>query len=125
MDLFKSKIAEGLRLLRVEKGYSQEYLAEVMGKTDYTGYGRIEQGRTELKFEDAYKLARLYDIPMEHIFDPDLRHQSNTMSDVATPAYGRKNMVQVTVFLDGTLDGLKKQCEMLESFNQVLAQKLV
>jgi transcriptional regulator with XRE-family HTH domain len=122
MDHFREKIAEGLRSLRVKKNYSQEYVADRLGKNDYTGYQRIETGRTELKFEDAYKLARLYKVPMEHIFNPDLKNRDEKESiDQIHDLNYKKNLIQVTVNLDGTDDFLEHQIELLRGMNKVIS----
>jgi transcriptional regulator with XRE-family HTH domain len=117
MDLFRSKIADGLRKLRTAKNFSQEYVAEHLGKADYTGYQRIESGRTELKFEDAYKLSQLYRVPMEVIFNPDLVDNGNLTS------HPIKNTVEVTVSIDGTEENLMAQIDTLKAFNDVLNKK--
>jgi transcriptional regulator with XRE-family HTH domain len=123
MDIFRSKIAEGLRRLRIEKDYSQEFVAEKLGKSDYTGYQRIESGRTELKYEDALKLSKLYKVPMEQLFDPDER-KPMMVSESPKAVYGKKNLVQMTVNLDGTEETLEAQYELLKGFNSVIAEKM-
>lgn len=123
MDPFKVKIAEGLRNLRVKKNYSQEYVADRLGKNDYTGYQRIESGRTELKFEDAYKLAKLYKVPMEQIFNPeDDSFDSILVSEPPKEYYKKKNLVQITVNLDGSEDFLEQQIKMLRGMNKLVSE---
>ncbi|AWW31881.1 transcriptional regulator [Echinicola strongylocentroti] len=125
MDEFRSKVAEGLRKLRLERDYSQEFVAEKLGKNDYTGYQRIELGRTELKFEDAYKLAKLYDVTMEHIFHPDKNEGGlSKAQDAALPGYTKKNMVQMMVALDGSEEQLKRQFDFLKGVNEVIKAQI-
>ncbi|RZS94713.1 helix-turn-helix domain-containing protein [Cecembia calidifontis] len=50
----KSHIAENLRKHRVLRGYTQEYIAEYLGKKDYTAYSRYEQGRSNLNPDCSY-----------------------------------------------------------------------
>jgi transcriptional regulator with XRE-family HTH domain len=119
MDLFRSKIAQGLKKLRLEHEYSQEYLAEKLGKADPSGYQRIESGRTELKFEDAYLLAKIYQVPLEQIYDPNLR-PAEVLSDNPIQ-YGKSNQLQVSVILDGKEHTLKKHIEMLSNVNKLLS----
>gem|GEM_PF-1171392 len=122
MNEFQSKVADGLRKLREESDFSQKYVAEMLGKNDYTGYQRLENGRTELKFEDEYKLARLYNVPMEYIFNPDLRKDEPSFLAKDSQEYGypKRNLVQMIVALDGTEDQLRKQFDFLKGVNEVI-----
>jgi transcriptional regulator with XRE-family HTH domain len=117
----RQRIAENLKELRLEHNYSQEYLGEVLGKNDYTAYQRLEHGKAELKFADAYKLARLYKIPMEHIFDPELRKEDSLLVKDHPITYKKKNLVQITVNLDGSEDFLESQIELLRGMNKVIS----
>ncbi len=119
MDIFRSKIAEGLKSLRLQKNYSQEYISEKLGKTESSAYQRIESGRTELKFEDAFKLASIYSVPMEHIFDPEMRME-NYLFSKEREIYYSKSKIQITVTLDGSEKTLKHQIELLSNVNKAL-----
>ncbi|PRY90626.1 helix-turn-helix domain-containing protein [Mongoliibacter ruber] len=119
MNDFRSRIAEGLKSLRLQKNYSQEYIAEKLGKSDYTGYQRIESGRTELKFEDAYKLADIYNVPMEKIYNPDL-NESSTFSEGSVAPYGKREVLHLNIYLDGTETQLDKQIELLKRVNSCI-----
>jgi len=116
MNLTKSKIAERLRQLRLEKNFSQEKLAQELGKTDYTAYQRLESGRTDLKFEDAVTLARFYDVPMEYL----LSEEVGTVAKDRDAEYKKRNSVSVSVVLDGSENTLEKQMTMLAEFNKIL-----
>lgn len=118
MDVIKSRIAQGLKSLRLERNYTQEYVSEVLGKGDYSAYYRLESGKTELKFDDAAKLAALYKVPMERIYDPERK----AVDRVADPEeqYGKKNSLQLNITLDGREETLKKQVEILTKVNALL-----
>lgn len=120
IDLDKSRIAHGLKQLRLEHNYTQEYVAEMMGKGDYTAYYRLESGRTELKFDDAFKLATLYNVSMEEIFDPALRESGSVVSE-AREKLKPANKLNLTVTLDGMESTLKQQIELLTKVNALLA----
>lgn len=124
MDIERSRIAQGLRRLREEHDYTQEYVAEVLGKNDSTAYSRLEQGKTELKFDDAFKLASLYKVSMEQIYDPSLRNMDKEAFSESRYAYEISNKVSMNVTLDGSADTLRKQIELLESVNSALSKKL-
>ena len=119
----KSKIGERLKELRLKFNYTQEYIGEVLEKADYTAYQRIEHGRSELKYADAYKLARLYKIPMEQILNSDPRVQDDTkinvkQSEILNSPF--RNVVQLTVSLDGSDNMLHDQIEFLIGVNKLL-----
>lgn len=119
IDIERSRIAQGLKALRLEHNYTQEYLADVLGKGDYSAYYRLESGKTELKFEDAFKLASLYSISMEEIYDPALRGSSRIMSEARTQLQPASRM-NVNVVLDGQEQTLQKQIDLLTKVNELL-----
>lgn len=123
IDLERARIAHGLRRLREDRNYSQEYVAEVLEKNDSSAYSRIEQGRTELKFDDAFKLAALYKVSMEQIFDPSLRNVDQESFSEQREKYNLTPKLNLSVTLDGTPETLKKQLDLLESVNNVLARQ--
>lgn len=117
----RSRVAANLRRLRLEKDYSQLYVSEYLGKTDYTAYQRLESGKTELKLEDAIKLAELYKIKIERIwgnssdfFEIDAGEKPREYQ-IQTPP----RIVQIQVQLDGSDAMLKDQIELLTSINEV------
>lgn len=117
----RSRVAANLRRLRLEKDYSQLYVSEYLGKTDYTAYQRLESGKTELKLEDAIKLAQLYKIKIERIwgnssdfFEIDAGEKPREYQ-IQTPP----RIVQIQVQLDGSDAMLKDQIELLTSINEV------
>jgi transcriptional regulator with XRE-family HTH domain len=120
----KKRIGENLRRLRMEKNYTQEYLGEVLGKTDYTSYQRLEHGKSELKISDAYKLAKFYKIPMEFLYDPEINNENFKGANQLniTPNLN-KNLVQMTVNLDGREDFLEEQFSLLRSVNKLIADR--
>lgn len=117
MDLERSQIAAGLRRLREENDFTQEYVGEVLKNK---GYSKIEQGKYHLKFDEAYKLAQLYKVPMEHIMEPKLRDKFGNFEEKRS-SYGNRPELSMTVTLDGKDDTLKKQIELITKVNAVLA----
>jgi transcriptional regulator with XRE-family HTH domain len=123
MEDHKKKIGENLRDLRLEKNYTQEYLGEVLGKSDYTSYQRLEHGKSELKIQDAYKLAKFYKLPLEYIVEPELRKENTIANEKLIHTASKKNIVQMTVNLDGTDQLLEDQYKLLQGVNQLIADK--
>lgn len=58
-----------LRVLRAERGWSQADLAERLGVSRQS-VNAIETGRYDPSLPLAFRLARLFDLTIEAIFDP-------------------------------------------------------
>jgi transcriptional regulator with XRE-family HTH domain len=58
--------AENIRLIRLTKGYSQEYMA-LMLNISQNAYCKIESGKTELKVNRVYEIAEILEIPIKDI----------------------------------------------------------
>ncbi|MFN2383810.1 MAG: helix-turn-helix transcriptional regulator [Gemmatimonadota bacterium] len=58
-----------LRVLRAEREWSQAELAERLGVSRQS-VNAIETGRYDPSLPLAFRLARLFDLPIEAIFDP-------------------------------------------------------
>src|SRR5690606_4246132 len=67
---FHKRVGDNLRRLREAKNYTQEYLAELLGKKAYSSYGKMEAGEVRLGIEDAIILSRLYNITIEDLLNP-------------------------------------------------------
>ncbi len=117
-----SEIAQGLKDLRLEKGYTQEYVAGLLGAEHPSSVYRLENGLSNLKLEDAAKLAELYDITLDEIYHPEKRSKDrNMVNDHDRASYGNSNQLQISVLLDGNPVRLQKQIDMLTKVNAALA----
>ncbi|MCF0071818.1 helix-turn-helix domain-containing protein [Dyadobacter sp. CY261] len=72
-----SNLSEKIRQIRLQKGLSQENMADMLGLST-TAYGDIERGRTELSVSRLENVAKLLDVPL-----PDLLGIDATMSETA------------------------------------------
>ncbi|WP_439585407.1 helix-turn-helix domain-containing protein [Dyadobacter bucti] len=71
-----SNLSEKIRQIRLQKGLSQENMADMLGLST-TAYGDLERGRTELSVSRVENIAKLLDIPL-----PDLLgFESSSMSE--------------------------------------------
>ena len=61
-----SNYRERLKALREDNDYTQEYVGEVLQKSQQ-GYSHIENGRAELKIEDLIILSKLYGVSADYI----------------------------------------------------------
>jgi transcriptional regulator with XRE-family HTH domain len=114
----KSNIAENLRKHRVLKGYTQEYIAEYLGKRDYTAYSRYEQGRSNLKMEDAIKLASLYEVDVQELIS--VSPTSSHSSEIQKKSNG---LVSILVELDGSSSTLENNISRLKKINDLLSKQ--
>jgi transcriptional regulator with XRE-family HTH domain len=117
-DNIKRIVASNLKSLRTAKNYTQEYVAEKLGKNDYTAYQRLESGNIDLKFDVAYRIAELYNIPMERLYVED---EHPLVRDVDPKSnYIRKTQIEVNVKLDGSDLSLEHQIELLRKVNNLI-----
>jgi transcriptional regulator with XRE-family HTH domain len=116
----KSHIAENLRKHRVLRGYTQEYIAEYLGKKDYTAYSRYEQGRSNLKMEDAIRLAELYEVDVQELISVVPSVNSNHDYTKKTNGNGQ---ISVLVDLDGTQNSLESNILRLKKINELIARQ--
>jgi putative transcriptional regulator len=59
-----------LKILRAEKNMTQEDLAEIIGVSRQT-INAIEKGKFDPSLPTAFKLSRLFNLPIEKIFEYD------------------------------------------------------
>ncbi len=59
---------EKIRLIREEKGYSQEAVASELGLS-VSGYGKIERGQTELTVNKAFEISKVLGVSAYKILD--------------------------------------------------------
>jgi len=62
------KILENLRLQRIKKGYSQEYLGEQLGLSQ-VAYHKIENGKTKLQVKRLLELCMVLEIQVEALLN--------------------------------------------------------
>ena len=59
-----------LRVLRAERNWSQEKLADELNVSRQT-INAIENGKYDPSLPLAFKMSRLFNIPIENIFEPE------------------------------------------------------
>lgn len=60
------KICENIRKLRIDKGYTQRFVAEYL-KIDRSNYSKYELGKLELSPNMIIALAKLYNVSSDSI----------------------------------------------------------
>jgi putative transcriptional regulator len=59
-----------LKVLRAERDWSQAQLAEMLG-VSRQAVNAIENGKYDPSIRLAFKLSRLFEMPIENLFEPD------------------------------------------------------
>jgi len=59
-----------LRKLRGERGWSQAMLGEKLDVSRQTVIA-LERGKYDPSLKLAFRLSRVFDLPIEHLFDPE------------------------------------------------------
>lgn len=60
-------IRERIRLCRLQKGYSQEYMGQILNISQYA-YHKIENGKTKLHIEKLLKICAVLEINIKELF---------------------------------------------------------
>ena len=78
------KIGSKLRKLRMEKGYKQEYMAEVLEISQKT-YSNMENDKSSISLDTLKKIAQEYKIDLlELLKDDKVVIQNNSSNDTST-----------------------------------------
>jgi transcriptional regulator with XRE-family HTH domain len=78
------KIGDKLRKLRVNKGYSQEYMAETLQISQKT-YSNMENDKSSISIENLIKIAEEFNVDLlELLSDGKVIVQYNTANDSST-----------------------------------------
>jgi len=97
-----SNLSEKIRQIRLQKGLSQENMADMLGLST-TAYGDLERGRTELSVSRLENIAKLLDVPL-----PDLLgFESSSMSETEWLRQENTRLLAVNSRLQNELDQWK------------------
>ncbi|MCE6988199.1 helix-turn-helix domain-containing protein [Dyadobacter sp. CY323] len=72
-----SNLSERIRQVRLQKGLSQENMADMLGLST-TAYGDLERGRTELSVSRLENISKLLEIPLPELLGFDSLSMSET-----------------------------------------------
>lgn len=103
----KLKLASILRNHRQQKGYSQNYMAFILGISERT-YGRIENGESMPTLAEAPEIARKLDLPLTEFVSEVFGIQAKDFSENRD--------------YDHEIELLKEKIMRLESENKYLKQ---
>lgn len=97
-----SNLAERIRQIRLQKGLSQENMADMIGLST-TAYGDLERGRTELSFSRLENIAKLLDIALPEL----LGFESMTLSETEWLRQENTRLIATNTRLQNEMDQLK------------------
>ena len=86
-----TQLAKRLKELRIVSGYNQDYVASFLQVARQT-YGHYETGKRIPKPETIYKLAGLYDVPVENIMHMSIELDKNIYYDSPAPTESSKEL---------------------------------
>lgn len=66
------RFGEKLRILRKRRGMTLRELAEALGSPSHGYIGNLESGRRKPTLELAFKIAKLFHVPVERLANDDL-----------------------------------------------------
>ena len=97
MEIVDQKtIAQIVKKLRMETGYSQEMVADVL-KLCRSSYSYKEQGTTAMSTDDLQRLAALYQVPIDTFFTPELSEGGTAGERIKRkPAQDVKNLTALS-----------------------------
>ena len=110
--IIMKKMAEKLRLLRQEKGFSQQYVADILNVSIAT-ISRLENNPEDMKLRHFISLAQLYKVDLCKLFSNDEIELQKELS---------KLNVQVIIPIDITSSQLFKLAKKLQETEQFRKQ---
>jgi len=109
---------ENLRLIRLKRNFSQEFVAEQIG-VSLSSYQRYEGGKVPIDFLSVVKLASLYKITIDelvHFGNPEYSAKE------PEPVYLKSSKMSVIIELDGLENTLTTTFKKLTAMNVALNQ---
>lgn len=75
--------AQHLKSLRLERNYTQSYLAHELNVSQKT-YSNLEYGKAKITLEHLFKLATIYDIEVSEFIQLISKSDAKTVKDITT-----------------------------------------
>lgn len=111
----KLKIGESIRRARLDKNYTQEYLAQKLSITPLA-YGNMERGKTELTLTRLEEIAKVLDTTPESLLTVQDGFSINAPVSNANVGNGSTNTIGISEgALNNLTQALNRMCVLLES----------
>lgn len=119
---FARRFLSNLRRVRIEKDYTQEYMAESIAPKHATTYSKIERGVVRLELEDAIKICDYLGMTIHEMLDYGEPSRSNDLAEPKAP-YGKQelNIVHLSLAIDGRVRTLNRNIETLKKVHDALS----
>ena len=75
----QSTIGEKIRILRTQKNYTQDYLAQKIGVSQ-KAYSKLEKNEIKLSVDALMRISEALEIPVQYFFEDGDRHNINDFS---------------------------------------------
>lgn len=75
----QNTIGEKIRILRTQKNYTQDYLAQKIGVSQ-KAYSKLEKNEIKLTVEALMRISDALEIPVQYFFEDGDRHNINDFS---------------------------------------------
>jgi transcriptional regulator with XRE-family HTH domain len=122
-----TKIGNKLRQLRINKGYSQEYMAEILAVSQKT-YSNMENDKTSISIEALKKIAEEYRVNiLKLLSDEKIMVQQNNFLDLSSKQEIIYNHITDELInqLKSRIEDLKKSLEEKEKHISTLEKLLL
>ena len=111
-----------LRRVRIDKDYTQEYMAESIAPKHATTYSKIERGVVRLELEDAIKICEYLGMSVQEMLDYGENSTSNKVMEEPQAPYGKQepNIVHLSLSIDGRVRTLNRNIETLKKVHEAI-----
>lgn len=110
-------LLDKIRLKRLQLGYSQEYMGEMLGSSQQM-YHRLETGKQDFKVSELLVIATILKLKVLDLFQNDeiVIPSLKTIQEPKTP-YGQSQSIHIEMKLDSP-DKFKKLANFLTDFEE-------
>ncbi|MCQ9638587.1 helix-turn-helix transcriptional regulator [Chryseobacterium sp. WG14] len=98
-------IKDKLRIIRKQKGYTQQQVADFIA-TDVSNYSRKESGIVKIFEEEWVKIAKLFEVPVDEIYQTEIKIKDINPSD--------RSKIDYIHFLESEIFLLRQKLEALK-----------
>lgn len=88
-------VLNNIKAHRAVKGYSQEYMANILG-IDYSTYGKMENGHSKLTIQRLFEIAEILELDVLQIFGFDGNQNNKYTNETVRP----KIIIEIPITAD-------------------------
>ena len=119
---------EKLRLIRKQKGYTQQQVADYIA-TDVSNYSRKESGDVRIVQDEWDKLARFFEVPVEDIYEEEtaavvVNNDHPVFNDKSTSAWLITTQNNYDNIPGAIIENLQNYIALLKEENERLKEEL-